>query len=60
MVALEEALAKFGKPEIFKKAAPDRNIGNVGSPDVVRPLDRQIAQEGYPPPPEPALPAMTV
>ena len=28
----------------IEKAAPDRNIGDVGSPDVVRALDRQIAR----------------
>ena len=28
-----------------EKAAPDRDIGDVGNPDVVRALDRQIAQE---------------
>jgi putative transposase len=36
---------RTSKPAQIEKAAPDRNIGNVGSPDVVRVLDRQIAQE---------------
>jgi len=29
----------------IEKAAPDRNVRDVGRPDVVRALDRQIAQE---------------
>ena len=29
----------------IEKAAPDRNVGDVGRPDVVRPLDRQVAQQ---------------
>jgi len=28
-----------------EKPSPDRDVGDVGGPDLVRPVDRQIAQE---------------